>query len=413
MITWFSEQFATNQFFSGAVTASIIAALIVQLRALPSKIWNYVSKVLTVSVKVTDDTALYDEFSRWILSLKEFSNLKTISRLSQQDSCPSNGTYLRWYLNRPVILQVTEEKNQNGGFTRSLCLSSFGLGANFLHTLTKKLDDFLLEERKSRNYVFVHVQTREFGVVTTKSSKRTIDSVFTKGDIHKEVLADLLSFLKKQQYYTERGIPYKRCIVLNGKPGCGKTSLIRAIAHELNRNIHMINLDNSDNGFISDWVEIAADRNIVVIEDVDVLGNVRREDDKEGVTLSTLLNCIDGVFTQPGSIIFMTTNHLDKLDPALIRPGRADFILELGELDEGSAKKMAAAFHVSWEEVLKEMPAPFWNPATLQGLLVEKSHSLLKMYEEQDGNSWNPEHSRHKNVRAGSRGINLPTFKRK
>jgi chaperone BCS1 len=73
-------------------------------------------------------------------------------------------------------------------------------------------------------------------------------------------------------------------------------------------------------------------RSVILLEDVDCLFKNDRSANTEagGVTLSGLLNAVDGAATREGQILFMTTNHLDKIDPALIRPGRADIIIELG-----------------------------------------------------------------------------------
>ena len=68
------------------------------------------------------------------------------------------------------------------------------------------------------------------------------------------------------------------------------------------------------------------DNTFLLIEDVDCLF-VERES-KDSIDLSTLLNLLDGLTSKKGLVVFMTTNHLEKLDSALIRPGRVDMIIK-------------------------------------------------------------------------------------
>lgn len=137
-------------------------------------------------------------------------------------------------------------------------------------------------------------------------------------------------------WYKNKGVPYRRGYLLYGPPGTGKTSFTQAIAGELKLNICYLNLSGGnlcDDGLNRALNDAPAD-SIILLEDIDgifiqreeVQGNKRR---RRRVTFSGLLNALDGVRSQEGRILFMTTNHKEKLDPALLRPGRCDFHVKL------------------------------------------------------------------------------------
>ncbi|XP_069792125.1 mitochondrial chaperone BCS1 isoform X2 [Narcine bancroftii] len=136
-----------------------------------------------------------------------------------------------------------------------------------------------------------------------------------------------------QDILTE-GIPYRRGYLLYGPPGCGKSSFITALAGELEYGICLMSL--SDRSLTDDrlnhLLSVAPQQSIILLEDVDA-AFVSRDLAKENptvyqgmgrLTFSGLLNALDGVASTEARLVFMTTNHLDRLDPALIRPGRID-----------------------------------------------------------------------------------------
>lgn len=118
--------------------------------------------------------------------------------------------------------------------------------------------------------------------------------------------------------------------MLHGPPGSGKTSFIQALAGSIGYNICLMNL--AERGLTDDKLNhllgLVPDRSIILLEDVDSAFNRRIQTSEDGyagaVTFSGLLNALDGVASSEERIIFMTTNHAERLDPALIRPGRVD-----------------------------------------------------------------------------------------
>ena len=144
--------------------------------------------------------------------------------------------------------------------------------------------------------------------------------------------ADIIDFLKKEKEYDEFGIPYKKNYLLTGIPGSGKTSIIKAMCKEIGYNlcIFSINHDTDNNTALAAFRDIPP-KSVLLFEDIDCLFDKRTgtQDNKSTFTFSNLLNLLDGVFFRKGLISFITTNHPESLDHALLRQGRTDMIIHM------------------------------------------------------------------------------------
>jgi chaperone BCS1 len=168
--------------------------------------------------------------------------------------------------------------------------------------------------------------------------KRPIESVVLEEGVKERILDDIQAFLTARTWYLDRGIPYRRGYLLYGPPGTGKSSFIQALAGELDFNIAILNV--SERGLTDDrlnhLLSKVPPRTIVLLEDADAAFTNRTQVNAEGysgatVTFSGLLNALDGVASAEERIIFLTTNHVERLDQALVRPGRVDMTIWLGE----------------------------------------------------------------------------------
>ncbi|KAL9596139.1 MAG: hypothetical protein Q9219_006000 [cf. Caloplaca sp. 3 TL-2023] len=183
--------------------------------------------------------------------------------------------------------------------------------------------------------------------------KRPLESVVLDEGVKEKIVADLKDFLHSERWYDDRGIPYRRGYLLHGPPGSGKSSFIQALAGDLDYNIAIMNL--SERGLTDDRLNylltIIPKRTLVVLEDVDAaFSNRRAQSDADGyhganVTFSGLLNALDGVASAEERVIFFTTNHVERLDSALVRPGRVDMTVRLGEATRYQAGQLWDRFY--------------------------------------------------------------------
>ncbi|KAL4377618.1 hypothetical protein GQ457_02G011360 [Hibiscus cannabinus] len=177
-----------------------------------------------------------------------------------------------------------------------------------------------------------------------------------------EIINDLVSFSKGKEYYMKLGKPWKRGYLLYGPPGTGKSTMIAAMANFLNYDIYDLELTTvKNNTELRKLLTETSSKSIIVIEDIDCSLDVTGERKKQGsktkekdeknpvnentskVTLSGILNFIDGTWSACGTgrVFVFTTNHVNKLDPALIRRGRMDMHIELSYCSFEAFKMLA------------------------------------------------------------------------
>lgn len=229
-------------------------------------------------------------------------------------------------------------------------------------------------EGKTTIYTAWNLDWRAFG--NARKTRQLSSVVLTRGQ-RDRIVGDISAFLSRGQWYARRGIPYRRGYLLHGSPGSGKTSMVQALAGEMDLNICLLNL--GERGLTDDrlthLLSKAPERSILLLEDIDAAFPSRTaQDERDGdnstsrtsgssavgggnrpsgpereyqtsVTFSGLLNALDGVASGESRIVVMTTNHVERLDPALIRPGRVDLIEELGDADEGMVRDLFDRFY--------------------------------------------------------------------
>jgi hypothetical protein len=219
-------------------------------------------------------------------------------------------------------------------------------------------------------------KTLTFNMNEFKTSKSFTNVYGNHVDELKERL-DL--FVNHPEWYAERGIPHSLGIMLHGIPGAGKTSTIKAIAKDTNRHIfnlslrpfttqkQLLNLFYNEAVVVNKYdgskttYNIPINRRVFVIEDIDCMTDVTLDrslvaaesantnttptTSGDAVTLSFLLNLLDGVLETPGRILVITSNYPEKLDKALVRPGRIDVKIEFKNASREFIREMVARFY--------------------------------------------------------------------
>lgn len=186
---------------------------------------------------------------------------------------------------------------------------------------------------------------------------RPLESVVLREGQLERLVTDLGHFLSREQEYNQKAIPWHRGYMLEGPPGTGKTSVVKALASHFGMDLWYAPLGDikDDSSLLSILGQVHA-RSMVLLEDVDVFSATReRESEKAGsekVTLSGLLNALDGVATPHGLVTFLTTNQPVGLDGALLRAGRCDVVETLDLPDVEQATRLFHWFYGSQSTVI-------------------------------------------------------------
>lgn len=214
-------------------------------------------------------------------------------------------------------------------------LSTFGRNRSIAKSILQEAVNLFELGNKDAQRIYVS-QSRDWNKIGRKRM-RPAESVVLDGQMMEELIADAKEFERDFNDYQKLGIPHRRGYLLEGPPGTGKSSLIQVVSGKLERDIYYLKLaadDMSDDTLEELVMEVPHDA-VLVIEDVDAAfhGRVNQQNargQKMGLTFSGLLNILDGIAATEGRLLFMTTNHIERLDPALIRPGRVDRIVSFG-----------------------------------------------------------------------------------
>ncbi|TBU36872.1 P-loop containing nucleoside triphosphate hydrolase protein [Dichomitus squalens] len=390
----------------------LIGAFLETCRRSFTRVWEGIVDYFWVTVSLDWDDDAADWLMYWLSRRKVFQTARSIEVSTyffglddaraddlgevedgedQVSFLPSlSRTYSFWYRRRYVT--VSRNRENEGGWHRP----KVRLEVQMLTRNSRLLRELLMEARKeykaaSEHLINVYVaETSDRWKRVATQEKRPTSSVILDPGVLELILDDAKDFLSSRKWYADRGIPFRRGYLLYGAPGAGKTSLIHSIAGELGLDIYILSLtvmaldDNSLKSLIAHLPKSC----IVLIEDIDAAftrgmkrdisdpeaqggpasaaeggpgedgskGNKSTRDTfSNGVTLSGLLNALDGIAAQEGRILFATTNDYSALDPALLRPGRLDLHIEFNLASEYQAKELFKRFYTSSADASAEV----------------------------------------------------------
>ena len=389
-----------NQFASGGLLLMIIGGLGVYLRAIPEKLWVWLVSQTTMMITVNDDDASFFWVKEWLLEqhfLKRIRRVDLDTRIRNEGIAliPAPGTHWFWHAGRPFLVYFYRNEDPKGSSrrrTESLTFRTIGRRQSFLKQFVKEVVECHEKNVAIKSSLFVYDDgwTRVEGY-----APRLAESVILKPGEKDRLIRDIEKFRKSRQRYRQLGVPYHRGYLLHGPPGTGKTSLVSAMAARVQMHIYAINLSSFNDRSLMSAMNDVPPNSVILFEDIDCMksgkarltagdaaGNAgvsNSQDKKEaivdlGVTLSGLLNVLDG-FSAPENVLFvMTSNVIENLDAALLRPGRIDYKLYLGKASDRQKVELYRRFFPESSEAAArefvEASGAAETMAEFQGLLL-------------------------------------------
>lgn len=247
---------------------------------------------------------------------------------------------------------------------------------------------------RQSSYRLLGLSTNDIGRKMSSSGK-ALDNLFYPQEV-KELIKIIELWIKSENWYRNKNIPWKKGWLLYGPPGTGKTALVRAFAEDLCMPIYVFSLSQMSNDNLTDaWKSMQLNIPcIALIEDIDNVFNGRnnissnnnvlrvlnpdnnnndRQENSHSftpLTFDCLLNCIDGIDKSDGVFTIITTNDITKIDSAIggpsnndinlsenksTRPGRIDNVINLTYMNKDNKLQMAKKILGEYNEKLIEV----------------------------------------------------------
>lgn len=384
-----------NPMFTGLTGATVIGGLLVLARQLPFKLARLALGAVSSQVTVKSQDPVFWWIVNW-LSLSAYGSsarrmrLESVSGQADYHSpqlggsehqhdvryvlSPADGAH--WFFHRGALVIVIRGKENGTTAGNQMAREEIHVRAFTLRSreyLARLIEEAQESVAPDDDCTRVYLSRDWSWSEATLVPSRPMDSVILRAGLAERLARDAETFLGSKQWYRDRAIPWRRGYLLYGSPGCGKSSIAHALASALGMNIAVLSLS----GVMGDvalrgLMQSMPPRCLLLIEDIDAAFNKREGKDVEMVTFSGLLNAIDGIAAAEGRILVMTTNHIDKIDSALRRPGRSDVEVLVELADESQAKRMFLRFFPDQPEMADMFSRQHagQSPAAIQGLLV-------------------------------------------
>lgn len=393
----------------------IIGGVSVWLRAVPESLWHWTVDQTTMMITVKDDDAAFVWVKEWFLEQKFLKRIRrldldTTLRNERIAMIPAPGKHWFWYGGRPFEVWFSRTENtheRSGRRVESLTFRTLGRERCFLQQFVDDVVKCHLKRQGVQSRLYAYNDGWDY---VEGYSPRLLESVVLEPGEIQRMLQDMMQFRRSKQRYERLGVPYHRGYLLYGPPGTGKTSLVSALAAHFGLSIYIINLADFNDRSLMSAVNNVPANSVLLFEDIDgmkgsqsriesnlgsgptggaTLGTKDVAPNQNGVTLSGLLNVLDGFAAPHGVVFVMTTNHVEKLDPALLRPGRIDYKLYLGKAsDHQKVELYRRFFPESSESMAREFVATSGAAETMaefQGLLLAFEVRAIEQGEERLG----------------------------
>lgn len=349
----FTEFTRANPVVGGMMGMWVLGVITYVFRSIPAKIFNVLDRYLTVTVSLNNANESFYHLLKWYETNKNVKYSRTLrvtnGRYGYDKSETSVGFGKHYFLHGlwPFKLNRYIQSSDGGEkIKEELTIKTIG----FTQQRLINLINLTTPKKVVRSDVYVY--TTDGWERNKTLPKRSWDSVILKEGQKDTILNFVQEFESSKEWYNEMGISYKTGILLSGPPGTGKSSVIKALASHLEKNLCVLECGSLSDTTFSKALSNTPKNSIVLMEDFD---SVKSTKDREAIvketydystlTLSGMLNAIDGVFSSDGRILIATTNHIENLDAALLRPGRFDLKEVIGYANTEMVVRMFNKFY--------------------------------------------------------------------
>jgi chaperone BCS1 len=370
-------------FVLSAAILGVVAVVAAALRKLPGYLGQLLLRHFCVTVILDNRSELF----AWVLDWFDAGEYSQVARVisvaarqsSDDDSIrrskvnisPGPGIHLfRWRGCWTILIRELTTGHQVIEVIRLYMLSR---DRDIISRLVREVSESAARSTENSTVVYGIDRWAENWQKIAVKKRRALQTVIIDSGMESDLITDIEQFLDGEERYLRRGVPWRRGYLLCGPPGTGKTSLIFALAGRLRLNICAISLADgrlTDHGLVN-LLHQTPIRSIFLIEDIDSYFHSRdSKQSSQRVSFSGLLNALDGVASQEGRVLFITTNHPELLDPALMRPGRIDRRIELGRASRDQARRLFLNFFPEEDTLAEQFAAQVndgeWTPAVIQ-----------------------------------------------
>lgn len=382
-----------NQVVAGGLALGLVGVVAASLRRLPGALWGQFKRAVVVSATLDSRNDLFAAFVAWLNDQhfgqrsRWFSVVQAPAAVAEEDGAedaprlqysPAPGFHLFVYRGRLMWLQ--RDIAMNLQVVETIRVGALFTSRRTMEELLEAVARHAGERRAHRLPLYTVDRWGDDWRLADSKPRRSLDSVVLDDGVAERLRADIHGFFARREWYAQMGIPWRRGYLLHGPPGTGKTSIAFALAGELRLKLATLSLANAklNDSLIADLLQRTPTRSLILIEDIDAFFAARhKQDERMQVSFSGLLNALDGVAAQEGRIVVLTTNHRDKLDPALIRPGRIDLELELGLATRPQLQRLLLRFHPAEGARIPALTATYversLSPARIQQALLAAS----------------------------------------
>ena len=353
VLKYINEISQGNDMMAGVITAGVVGVLSLVGIRWPRQFMNWIIRQSTTTLHIASSHQAYHSLCKYLEEdLSYASKLRSV-RLG-------NGRYGRGEVIKYIgygrhlliyggsIIQLSHKEKPSDGTEmdkNSITFRKFGRS----HAAFDKLVEDATYDPEKGNTTLVKSWNDRMFISCHKGPKRDFDSIFLAKDVEDTLVKRLDLYADSIDWCKEHKVTHQLGILLYGPPGTGKTSIARAIAGYLDRSI--ANVPASKLTTLPEAVTKVFAADMILVEDIDTSRHTNKRSDtskEDGFGndgLAGILNAIDGVTNEDGRVFLATTNNKDDLDPAILRKGRMDLVIEIGYVDLYAVTKCMNYFY--------------------------------------------------------------------